>query len=146
MWMHQSIHMSVYEYEVSMLQLNVNVLWSVINIKLRYKMYLSSGWQKKIIICGAKHGDIPPCFATELTALTDDQPLKHCCYWQPDQQLAISLSFSLSRLYNSNLCNVLLIREVCIFLRVCVRALVRCVYAILHVFVWVCMFLHMCAS
>lgn len=79
---------------------------------------------KKVIICGARHGVFPSCFAAEQTALTDDQPPKHCCYWQPGQQLAIPISLPLSRLHNPNMWDVLLSREVC----VCV-----CVFLCVHI-------------
>lgn len=63
-------------------------------------------------ICGAKHGGIPSCFAEKLTALCDDQPPKHCCYWQPGQQLASSVF--LSPLYITSTCAMFYWSEVCV--------------------------------
>ena len=101
---------------------------------------------KKIITCGAKRGDIPSCFAEELTALSGDQPPKHCCYWQPGQQLASSVF--LSPVYITSTCAMFYWSEVCVCVCVCVCMCVCvCVCPPMYVSVCVCViFLSLCES
>lgn len=109
--------------------LNITVLWYVIK-----KMTKTSSSY------GVQHGYIPSCFVA----------CTNCTYWWSVFKTLLLLttrpaacyrSLSLPRLYNFYLCNVLLIREVCIHL--CMCALIS-----LSVFVSFCMclwsYLSMC--
>lgn len=86
-----------------LLWLNITVLWYVIkkndknNHLMVYSMVIS-------------HHAFP-------TALTDDQVSKHCCYWQPGQQLAIALF--LSPVYITSTCATFYWSERCVYICAC---------------------------